>query len=361
MRLLLGVGALLTLVYLLLIYFTIAFSTPWTAAKDRSKLYKDLGPILYDVNRIISTAEVLLQQGDAGLITPSTCCHVEHGDGLCKQYTAAELFRRWRINDRGFSLSNITVRDLQKRGTKLYYVTYAHNCCQHAIARATDRARAFGFDDVRALNETALSKEFKHRHADILRQHRGAGYWLWKPYIILKTLIKDMQWKDYICYVDAGSELIRDPGPLIAFAQHQPYGVWVPHTPGGHLEVQYNKRDTLAGMDMDYNCVLNTIQAQANHICLPKSVYTIQLVTEWLYSALVPQYVNDDPSARTEHTQFVGHRHDQAIWSLLVKKWGIPFWRDATQWGETEMDKEGYSREGSGPYPQIFLHHRNNS
>jgi hypothetical protein len=115
------------------------------------------------------------------------------------------------------------------------------------------------------------------------------------------------------------------------------------------------------GMGMDYDCILDTVQAQANHICLPKSLCTIQLVVEWLSKALVPQYVTDTPSVRKEHPQSVGHRHDQAIWSLLVKRWGIPIWRDATQWGEGELEDKGYTREGSGAYPQTFQHHRDNS
>jgi hypothetical protein len=39
------------------------------------------------------------------------------------------------------------------------------------------------------------------RYAHILEQPRGAGYWMWKPYVILKTLVERMDWGDYLCYV----------------------------------------------------------------------------------------------------------------------------------------------------------------
>lgn len=91
---------------------------------------------------------------------------------------------------------------------------------------------------------------------------------------------------------------------------------------------------------------------------MPKTLYTIHLVNEWLSLAMNPQLINDAPSIMPEDPAFIDHRHDQAIWSLLIKKWGIPVWRDATQWGELEMANEGYDRQGSGPYFQTFYHHR---
>jgi len=50
-------------------------------------------------------------------------------------------------------------------------------------------------------------------------QERGAGYWLWKPYIILKTLLYEMEEGDLLLYADSGSEAIGDLRPLFELAE----------------------------------------------------------------------------------------------------------------------------------------------
>src|SRR5437870_8412472 len=50
-----------------------------------------------------------------------------------------------------------------------------------------------------------LDRQFYEQHKHILQLKRGAGYWLWKPYIILKTLL-ETNYK-YIIYCDSGSKL----------------------------------------------------------------------------------------------------------------------------------------------------------
>ncbi len=45
--------------------------------------------------------------------------------------------------------------------------------------------------------------EFKLSNNDILSRNRGNGYWLWKPYFILKTLKEKLREGDYLIYTDA--------------------------------------------------------------------------------------------------------------------------------------------------------------
>ncbi|KAI9034099.1 hypothetical protein DFJ74DRAFT_648214 [Hyaloraphidium curvatum] len=109
---------------------------------------------------------------------------------------------------------------------------------------------------------------------------------------------------------------------------------------------------------MDVPEVLGSVQAQVNHLCLPHTPAAVQFVSEWLLLASLPGMVDDSPGSEPEHPRFAGHRHDQAVFSLTAKKWGLEMSRDPTEWGEKEMEREGYGRDGSGPYPLTFNHHR---
>ena len=40
-----------------------------------------------------------------------------------------------------------------------------------------------GFDEVFSYNYSDIDDEFKEKNKHILEQPRGAGFWLWKPYI----------------------------------------------------------------------------------------------------------------------------------------------------------------------------------
>ena len=63
------------------------------------------------------------------------------------------------------------------------------------------------------LHRTAFYSENKA----ILDLARGAGYWLWKPFIISETL-KEMEEGDCLIYSDSGIEVVADLTPLFRIA-----------------------------------------------------------------------------------------------------------------------------------------------
>lgn len=54
-----------------------------------------------------------------------------------------------------------------------------------------------------------IERKFKEKNASIWNAKRGAGYWIWKPYIIDKTL-NQLKQNDYLLYMDAGAYLKED-------------------------------------------------------------------------------------------------------------------------------------------------------
>lgn len=148
---------------------------------------------------------------------------------------------------------------------------------------------------------------------------------------------------------------------IVNFAAKQPYGIFLPHTPHydygfGFTEGKLQKRDNLILIDMDLEAIRRTVPFQANHMFLPKTLHTIQLVSEWLKYATDARSITDQPNelGLPNYSEFYDHRHDQAILSLLAKKWGLFMWRDATQYGEQELVRGKFNRTASGPYYQIF-------
>src|SRR5689334_19513736 len=65
-----------------------------------------------------------------------------------------------------------------------------------------------GVDQVVSFGRKDIDDNFYLTNKDILDAERGAGYWLWKPYIINK-MINKLNEGDILIYSDAGVALIN--------------------------------------------------------------------------------------------------------------------------------------------------------
>jgi hypothetical protein len=73
-----------------------------------------------------------------------------------------------------------------------------------------------------------------------------------------------------------------------------------------------------------------------------KNTFRSQLfVSQWLTYATDIRAITDLPSELGENApEFVDHRHDQSVLSLLTKKWGIPYNNDVGYGGFSVRDHD---------------------
>src|SRR3990167_3462946 len=117
---------------------------------------------------------------------------------------------------------------------KIHLVNFATPPFYKAQKKLNKSALRFGVDKCISYNKSLLSKtEFYKQHQGILDQDRGAGFWLWKPFILLETL-RAAEDGDIIVYSDSGAEIIahldplidlcRQKGGILLFNVHTPHG-----------------------------------------------------------------------------------------------------------------------------------------
>lgn len=192
---------------------------------------------------------------------------------------------------------------------------------------------AAGFNVVYQMSRSDIDSHFYDEHRDILDQKRGVGYWLWKPYFITR-LLSGMSENDILFYADSGSYFVRRMEPIFAEVSNDDRGVVGFRLAGGHIEKRYTKRDVFKQMEMQSPEYTDTPQRMASFMCFRGTDYAKELVKEYLDLCCNPHLVMD--GANTDgwvEPDFVDHRHDQSIWSLLTKKHGITILPDPTQWG----------------------------
>jgi hypothetical protein len=196
-----------------------------------------------------------------------------------------------------------------------------------ALNRITKQAKDTNmFDEIYGFTENDLKqdKEFWKINSDFIQKNqRGFGYWIWKPYLIQKKL-NEMKDGDILTYIDAGCEIKVSEKDLLHKYFHIIETDLIIATDTGQKEEAWVKADLLYMLNM-YDEKYFTTQRQATVIMIKKTDETIKLVNEWYSIAIDNNYhnIDDTPSIKANHSSFKEHRHDQSIFSLLTKKYGI--------------------------------------
>jgi hypothetical protein len=252
---------------------------------------------------------------------------------------------------------------------KLWLVCFANRrfaVAQHCLVRSAER---FGFDRICAFDERHVRQtDFFRRHQAILSAARGAGYWLWKPYYIAEVLEQAAE-DDVVVYCDSGNEFIADPRPLIEICQNGD-GPMLFQT-HDNLNIAWTKRDCFVGMDCDKPQFHHAQQLAGGLQIYRRCAASLEFVQSQLSYCSRSELLTDadNTCGLPNYPEFVEHRHDQSIMSLLAERWRLPIYRDPTQWGnprmmaefqpsDTPIMKSPHTAYENSPYGQIVNSHR---
>ena len=212
-----------------------------------------------------------------------------------------------------------------------------------------------GFDRVYNATPNLIDVDFKIKHSAILKQARGAGYWLWKPYFILRAL-EQLKDGDVVMYADSASHFIHSADSLLNLTNA--YGQDIIPFELELTEGAWTKRDAFVLMDADQQSFEKSRQFLASFIVIRKSAFSVQFIKEYLHCCCNPNILTDlkNVCGLPNYPEFTAHRHDQSVFSLLSKKYGLQGFRDPSQWGNNRMSEYTNSN-----YPQILEHTRQKS
>ena len=214
---------------------------------------------------------------------------------------------------------------------------------------------------IRYTQEWLKSTPFWLKNSFILNRPRGAGYWIWKPYIILESF-KSLQNDDVVLYSDAALKVIDNITPLFDLTRELPNDgkiiFKVPWIGAQHIAKIWCKRDCFVLMNCDEQKYWEAYMTNGAVSLWVKNEQNIEFLNEWLKLLRDPRIVTDDPNmcGKSNFLEFKDHRHDQSVLSLLSKKYKFEIFRDPTQWGNDEINLFTNS-----PYPQLFDHYRRNN
>ena len=162
---------------------------------------------------------------------------------------------------------------------------------------------------------------FYKANYDLLDDKIGAGWWLWKPYVILEALQKADE-GDIVVYCDCGD--MFSPGLQQYVADNIGEDDISLLLLGGHPNRQYTKKDCFVLMDCDEEDYWNSTQLEAGFMVWKVCEESVRVVNDWLTYCLDFDALSDEPSTKGEEAfDFKEHRHDQSILTNLAIKEGL--------------------------------------
>lgn len=70
----------------------------------------------------------------------------------------------------------------------VHFITYGDDNFKNSKKRLEQEAKNVRwFDSISVFGPEDLDNEFKTKFKDVLKDSKGGGYWIWKPYIIKKN------------------------------------------------------------------------------------------------------------------------------------------------------------------------------
>lgn len=212
---------------------------------------------------------------------------------------------------------------------KKYFLSFADSRFCGDLIRIKRQALDMGiFDGIFICDENSFDREFCYKFRENLKMgSRGFGYWVWKPYITGKIfdLLED---GDILCYCDVGCHLNlggkrrfleyfqmleSSQKHLLAFQSPEgkglEEGVWTK----GDLLDYFNVRGD--------NSILHSPQIVATTFLAKKDRSILDFLSKWLEVYYKDFSLATDAPSRSENLpEFREHRHDQSIFSILIKK-----------------------------------------
>ncbi len=176
-----------------------------------------------------------------------------------------------------------------------------------------------GIDFFLNYRKSLFDEKFIDENKYILSQKRGAGYWLWKPYVILHAL-ETVPENSIVIYADSGFVFINSVLPFVKLAEKHDIVLIEYDTPTVGPIGKVTQRKTLESMDCDTKECREGKHLWAAFQVFKNTLKSREFVKKWLELCKNPDNVMEAKSDKPNHPEFRHHQHDEAVLSVFLHK-----------------------------------------
>jgi len=223
---------------------------------------------------------------------------------------------------------------------KIILISFATPDLKKSIKRFYSQALESNYyDEVKVITPKNLSDINKNKIDVYLKKKkkRGYCYWYWKPLIIKETLDK-VNDEDIIHYLDIGFHIKKNKHEkfyqYINFLKNNKFSLlafqYFPIKNYNYKNIIYPEREEYKYTKLDLldyfnvaqdRTITHTPQFSAGNIFFKKSKFSKVFLQNWI-DVFEKRFdlVDDTESTKKNFDNFIEHRHDQSIFSILCKK-----------------------------------------
>jgi len=224
--------------------------------------------------------------------------------------------------------------------------SFASSNFQESLVRLHKEIKKIDFFDQSYLyNENNLDSIFRSKFEKYLKEDvRGYGYWIWKPYLI-NSVLSTLNDGDSLLYIDAGCHINKKGKKRLTkyfnLLDHSKSGIlafqlsydMVSYSFFGKkviiknyfLERKWTKGDLLDFFKIrNQKSITETPQILSGAIFIKKNSVSREFLSEWmdvLHNHL--ELIDDSNSITDNDEEFIEHRHDQSVFSILCKLYKV--------------------------------------
>lgn len=182
-----------------------------------------------------------------------------------------------------------------------------------------------GFDRFFQYHRKDIDADFYNKNKEILDQRRGSGYWLWKPYILLKTL-KELPEGAIVFYADSPVIFKSSIEPFIRKLNDSKADILLLED-GSKRKNNINKAfqtvksEALSLNGINPNSLEHKYALWGAFLVVRNTERGRAFVQAWLSLCENKDALTDQPlNNQKQHPKFKGHSHDQALLFVATQK-----------------------------------------
>ena len=212
---------------------------------------------------------------------------------------------------------------------------YAHNIFLESQRKNSFTGLKIGnFDECFSYRIKDIDERFYLKNKHILEQPRGAGYWIWKYYFADKILKdKNTTKDDIIFYADSGSHFVGKIDKIIEVFQRDNLSVMTYSQL--YISSMWTKRDAFILTGCDEPKYSDTSQRVGGFFMFKKDDFSINFFEELLNYSQDYRIITDSANecGLPNYPDFIEHRHDESLISLISKKYDLYPYKNPNQTG----------------------------
>lgn len=218
-------------------------------------------------------------------------------------------------------------REQPLKNPHICLVSYADG---HPVFFKNQLAQAYsalnkGFTQIYMYQKSHIDADFYHKNKHILDSKVGAGYWLWKPYFLLKTL-EAVPENSVVVYADSPVMFIKPIDKFIKLLNVHDVLLLKDGCPrkknvrkAGHLI----KKEALEKFNLNTEEVRQLDNLWSCLVIVKNTPTGRKFVQKWLENCQVAEAVMNEPfDTSNQNPGFLNHAHDQSV--LVITSYQCP-------------------------------------